>query len=533
MEELYPEFFNDVFGPIMQPGSSSHTAGPCRLGYIANSLLNSPVKKIHIILDPKGSFAGTFGVMNEDLGMLAGAYGLLPDNERLFEIKNILKEERISYDFEFSTIKESSHANAVKFILTSKNGKVLTFVGNSIGGGMIETVMINGFPFKGKCDTYVYFILDKNNQYERETVINEFKSRYSILSYGVNRSLEKGTLYWYTSENKIESLDEFLEAFPKVEYTMISPILPVTTTKKKKPQLYNTFTDWIRISKERNQGLYETAIDYEMDASGWSKDRIISNMEKIREYMEGQIKTVYKDDSNLLETPFSGYHFRDWKKYKESKETLVGNTVSLALYYAFGVQALVKGVKMVPGPMGTGGGFIYSVLEAARETKNLSHEDMMRGLFIAASVGAICYSRTDPTGEIIGCAGECGMCASMAAAGLTEMLKGTPEEVECAASLTLQAAIGWPCDPIPGGDNQPCLSRVITAVTMAITFSEVAMSGRKCVIPFHEVVDLADKVGRNMPDGLKCTSRGGLCDTPTGIKCKMEFENWYLEKSKD
>ena len=29
----YPESFNDVFGPVMQPGSSSHTAGPCRLGY--------------------------------------------------------------------------------------------------------------------------------------------------------------------------------------------------------------------------------------------------------------------------------------------------------------------------------------------------------------------------------------------------------------------------------------------------------------------------------------------------------------------
>jgi L-serine dehydratase len=35
---LYPEFYNDVFGPIMQPGSSSHTAAPCRLGYIAHSL---------------------------------------------------------------------------------------------------------------------------------------------------------------------------------------------------------------------------------------------------------------------------------------------------------------------------------------------------------------------------------------------------------------------------------------------------------------------------------------------------------------
>jgi L-serine deaminase len=33
--DLYPEFYNDVFGPVMQPGSCSHTTGPCRLGYLA------------------------------------------------------------------------------------------------------------------------------------------------------------------------------------------------------------------------------------------------------------------------------------------------------------------------------------------------------------------------------------------------------------------------------------------------------------------------------------------------------------------
>lgn len=527
MEKLYPEFFNDVFGPIMQPGSSSHTAGPCRLGYLANSLLKSKVKNIHIVLDEKGSFTGTFGLMNEDLGMLAGAYGLLPDDERLFKIKKILKEEKITYDFEFSTITESSHANVVKFILTGEDGDVATFVGNSIGGGMIETVMIHDFPFKTKGDTFVSFFLDRNKKYQRETLMEQVRKKYSILSHGVVINSDKGIFYWFSSEEKLERVDELLEDFKGVEFSMISPIIPVPTTKKKKAQLYDTFTDWIRISKERNQGLFDTAIDYEIDASGWSKEKIISYMEKIRGYMELQIKTVYKDDCKLIETPFSGYHFRKWGKYQENQQTVVGDTVSLALRYAFGAQAMMTGVKMVPGPMGTGGGFLYSVLEAVREIRHLSDEDILRGLFIAASVGAICYSRTNPTGEIIGCAGECGVCAAMAAAGLTEMLHGTPEQVESAASLTLQATIGWPCDPIPGGDNQPCLSRVITAVTMAITFTDIALSGRRCVIPFHEAVDAADRVGRSMSADLKCTSRGGLCNTPTGIQRKKEFKKWY------
>ena len=38
MTKLYPEFYNDVFGPLMQHGSSSHMAAPCRIGCLCSSL---------------------------------------------------------------------------------------------------------------------------------------------------------------------------------------------------------------------------------------------------------------------------------------------------------------------------------------------------------------------------------------------------------------------------------------------------------------------------------------------------------------
>ena len=47
----------------MQPGSSSHFAGPCRLGCLAGHLLGEPPSWIRILLDERGSFAGTFGTM--------------------------------------------------------------------------------------------------------------------------------------------------------------------------------------------------------------------------------------------------------------------------------------------------------------------------------------------------------------------------------------------------------------------------------------------------------------------------------------
>jgi L-serine dehydratase len=529
VEKLYPEFFNDVFGPVMQPGSSSHTAGPLRLGYLTRGLLSGPLREIHVLLDAKGSFAGTFGLMNEDLGMLAGAYGLMPDDERIFGIHKILYEEKIRYDIEFGVIEESAHANAVRFTLTGDNSETVTCTGNSIGGGMVETVCINGFHIKTRGDTFLTLLTEEGSVTRIEEARSALLPESEILEEG--REVQTGRrMTWIVTGSRIPIPGKFHDLYPELRIFQIDPLLPVPSTPDKKPQLFDTFTDWIRISQERSQGLADTAVDYEADASGFSRERIRSGMETIRILLEKQTSSVYEEEAGLLETPYSGYHFRAWREYRSHGKPVSGDTLSLALYYAFGVQALCAGVKMLPGPMGTGGGYLYSVLRAVREIRNLTDEDVLHGLFVAAGVGAICYSRTEPTGEVIGCTGECGVCAAMASAGLTEMLHGTPEQVEAAASLTLQATIGWPCDPIPGGQNQPCLSRVVTAVTIAIAFSDLALSGRTAVLPFHEVVDSADAVGRNLPDSQKCTSCGGLCSTETGRRLNKEYKEWFAAK---
>lgn len=527
MIELYPDFFNDVFGPIMQPGSSSHTAGPCRLGYLTHDLLSAPLKCIRVVLNPGGSFAGTFGHMNEDLGMLTGAYGLLPDDERLFDIRKILSAEKIPYEFEFSDIAESSDANAVKFLLTGADGRTVSLVGVSTGGGMVETVRILGFPYRSKGDSYLTCVRERGNAGRLDSFLRSAAEKYETLDFQTVRDPESGTLTCIRSAAELSGLRAELLQYPEAEWFRMRPLLPVVTTRSKKKQLFDTFRDWIRVSQERGQGLAETAVDYERDASGWTREEVVSYMKMIQRTMENQTQAVYEEDSAILETPFSGYHYRKWPDYLNGGAPLCGSTVGRALYYAFGVQAMVRGVKMVPGPMGTGGGFLYSAFRAVREANDLPEEAVLRGLFVAAGVGAICYTRTQPTGEVIGCTGECGVCAAMTSAGLVEMMGGVPEQAESAASLALQAAIGWPCDPIPGGDNQPCMSRVVTAVTMAITFADLALSGRAGVVPFHEVVDVADRLGRDLPAELKCTSCGGMCASPTGLRCRKAFEQWH------
>ena len=156
----YPEFFNDVFGPIMQPGSSSHTAGPCRIGYLTRSLLGEDLHSMHVLLDANGSFAGTFGIMAEDRGMIAGALGFLPDDERLFDAFAIADQAGIAYRFEFDELTESRHPNAIKFMLTGTSGRSVTLVADSTGGGMIETRVVDGYPLRTNGDAHVLLVFD-------------------------------------------------------------------------------------------------------------------------------------------------------------------------------------------------------------------------------------------------------------------------------------------------------------------------------------------------------------------------------------
>jgi L-serine dehydratase len=121
----------------------------------------------------------------------------------------------------------------------------------------------------------------------------------------------------------------------------------------------------------------------------------------------------------------------------------------------------------------------------------------------------------------------------MAAAALVEMAGGAPDQVENAASLALQATIGWPCDPIPGGQGQPCRSRILSATCMASVFADLALAGRAAVLPLHEAIDVADAVGRQLAPDLLCTSRGGACATPTAQQLAGAFRTWFDQTAHD
>ncbi len=523
--ELYPEFFNDVFGPIMQPGSSSHTAAPCRLGYVAHSLLGEPPRHIEIILDEQGSFAGTFGVMSEDSAMIAGALGMLPDDARLFTAPRLAAQQGITYNFEFAELRESAHPNAMKFVLTGASGKVVTLVGDSTGGGMIETKTVNGYPLRVKGDCYVVLIFDPAGM-KRQV----WKPALPLVGTGVSHVPGKGALHFYKTA-AAPDIAAIRELFPDAQIELLKPVLPVITRPDKKPQLFDTMTRWREIARERGLPLWEIAVQYEMDAASWSRAEVLDYMRLIARKMHHQTHAAYEEDVSVPDTPFKPDMPARWEKWRRSPRRLTGDMTAQTLKYAYGAGAGIPGVETVAGPMGSGGGYVYAALCAVKDAHGFSDDDLLRGLFVAAGIGAIAFTRTEPTGECVGCSGECGICGAMAAAGIAEMAGGAPEQVENAASLLLQAFTGLPCDPIPGGKGQPCRSRIIAATCMASVCADLALAGHDAVLPLHEAIDVVDAVGRRLPPELLCTSQGGASVTPTARERAAAFAAWFEESA--
>ncbi len=523
--ELYPEFFNDVFGPVMQPGSSSHTAAPCRLAYLAHCLLGEDSTEIRVQLDRDGSFAGTFGMMYEDNAMLAGAMGFLPDDIRLFAADRLAAEAGIAHAFDFCQMKESTHINAIKLILTGRSGRTVTLVGDSTGGGMIETQLICGYPLQLKGDSYVLLIFDPLETLPAGKETELAGELSALVEAGTVAQPGRGQLWFFKTADP-PSMDRLRALLPGVEMSLLRPVLPVLTRPERKPQLFDSMTRWREIARQRGMTLWETAVQYEMDASGWPRDRVIATMRDLAAKMHRQTHAVYDEEIVFPEGPFKRNMAADWARRMDSPGRLTDNLTADTLRWAYGAGAGIPGVEVVAGPMGSGGGYVYAALYAVQQARGYSDEDLLHGLIVAAGVGAIAFSRTDPTGEVIGCTGECGVCGAMAAAGIVELVGGSPEQAENAASLLLQATTGWPCDPIPGGHGQPCRSRIITATCMAHVFADLALAGREAVLPLHEAIDVADAVGRRLPPELLCTSLGGAAATPTGRQCAASYRAW-------
>jgi len=132
-------------------------------------------------------------------------------------------------------------------------------------------------------------------------------------------------------------------------------------------------------------------------------------------------------------------------------------------------------------------------------------------MLTAAAVGGLIKTNASISGAEVGCQGEVGSAAAMAAAGLCAVLGGTAEQVENAAEIALEHHLGMTCDPIAGLVQVPCIERNGLGAIKAVSAASLAMRGDgKHLVSLDACVETLRQTGRDMDTKYKETSQGGL-----------------------
>ncbi|NYE95224.1 L-serine dehydratase [Psychromicrobium silvestre] len=178
-----------------------------------------------------------------------------------------------------------------------------------------------------------------------------------------------------------------------------------------------------------------------------------------------------------------------------------------------------SGGRVVTAPTNGAAGIIpavlYYALNYAPGMENASQEDkddvVVRFLLAAGAVGVLYKEQASISGAEVGCQGEVGSASSMAAAGLAEVMGGSPAQVENAAEIAMEHNLGLTCDPIGGLVQVPCIERNAIAAAKAINATKMALWGDgEHRVSLDEVIVTMRETGKDMSNKYKETAMGGL-----------------------
>ena len=181
--------------------------------------------------------------------------------------------------------------------------------------------------------------------------------------------------------------------------------------------------------------------------------------------------------------------------------------------YALAVnEENAAGGRVVTAPTNGAAGIIPAVLHYYdRFCPGANEAGVFEFLLTASAVGILYKENASISGAEVGCQGEVGVACSMAAAGLTAALGGSPGQVENAAEIGMEHNLGLTCDPIGGLVQIPCIERNAMGAVKAINASRMALRGDgKHKVSLDKVIRTMRDTGRDMQDKYKETSRGGL-----------------------
>jgi L-serine dehydratase len=467
----------DLFSIGIGP-SSSHTVGPMRAAAVFAEELRSSgdlARVAGLRVDLYGSLAATGHGHGTMTAILLGLEGFHPEKilpaeveERLAAIAESGKLQlagavdgggvALEYGVKDMVLRPLTvlprHTNGMTFTVTDGAGEVLhaaTFF--SVGGGFIVR--------EGEEDA-----AQQELEESKKELPLPFRTAAELLGRCQSKGLSIGEIM-FVNERASRSEEEIRAGLLHI---------------------YSVMEECVAVSLKR-EGLLPGGLKVRRRAPDWH-ERLLK---ETRDQDAGRQDPEYRDPK----------YWQEWV-----------NLIALAVN-----EENASGGRVVTAPTNGAAGIIPAVLYYAlhfapgmdQATQADRDDVVVKFLLAAGAVGVLYKEQASISGAEVGCQGEVGSASSMAAAGLAEVMGGTPQQVENAAEIAMEHNLGLTCDPIGGLVQIPCIERNAIAAAKAINAAKMALWGDGTHrVSLDEVIVTMRETGRDMSSKYKETAMGGL-----------------------
>ncbi len=504
--------FNDVLGPVMRGQSSSHTAGSYYIGRLARELFGATPSKALITFAPDGSYARVFQAQGSDLGFAAGLMGWSITDERFNKALDIAEDQNLHIRFLVSPLPEADHPNSVKLALRSKEGKILTAVAKSIGGGSVRITRLNDWNVNLDGKNHTIFVpCTESNIADIRALLKTISPKIAIQKKA-HEVLLTATLKSRldpTMRSKIKSLSSQKEVWSSS---------PFVYPKNGEP-IFSSAEEIRRTAGEKDLPLGKIALQYEAALLGLSEEDCLEEMKKRLRVMQDSITAGFQDQNVNMQLLEPSAHRID--QAIKTKTVAIGGPHARAAARAMAVMHTANSMGIVcAAPTGGSAGVLPGVISTLIEEKGLDETQAVLALFAAGAIGLILALRATFAAEIAGCQVEIGAAGAMGAAAVVDAVGGRADLALDAAAVSFQNTMGSVCDLVQGICEIPCHTRNATAASSAFVCADLVLGGYHNPIPLDETVDAVFSSGKMLPVELLCTSLGGLAVTPSALHLK-------------
>jgi L-serine dehydratase len=221
---------------------------------------------------------------------------------------------------------------------------------------------------------------------------------------------------------------------------------------------YHSMTQFKALAKETKKSLHELILENDMAIMKVGDREIYAHLDMVIKTMLDGVRQGLQEEG-ILPAPFV-FHRKAKRIYQRSRKAkggdgFIGRLSSYALAVSEGNAA---GRLAVTAPTLGSAGTMPAIVRVMKEMK-LSRAAMRKGLMAAGLVGFLCKNNASVAGAEVGCQGEIGVAAAMAAAMITYATGASLEATEVAATIALEHHLGMSCDPVGGFVLIPCIER--------------------------------------------------------------------------